>query len=97
MQERPILDDRIDPRQLPRHIAIIMDGNGRWAAEHGKPRAAGHEAGARSVRVSIEACRELGVEALSLYAFSTENWRRSKTEVQALFRLMSKYRIHVTH
>ena len=85
------IDPRIDPGQLPRHIAIIMDGNGRWAAQHGTRHVQGHEAGARSVRAVIEACRELGVEALSLYAFSTENWRRSRTEVNALFRLLSKY------
>jgi len=77
--------------RLPRHIAIIMDGNGRWAERHGKRRVEGHEAGARGVRQVIEGCRELGIEALSLYAFSTENWRRSKAEVNALFRLMSKY------
>ncbi len=79
------------PAQMPRHIAIIMDGNGRWAQRHGKARVQGHEAGARSVRAVIEACRELGVPALSLYAFSTENWRRSKAEVNGLFRLLSKY------
>ncbi|MBP8131837.1 MAG: di-trans,poly-cis-decaprenylcistransferase [Candidatus Hydrogenedentes bacterium] len=89
--ERRTLDPRIDRKRLPRHIAIIMDGNGRWAAQHGKTRAQGHEAGARGVRAAIEACRELGAEALSLYAFSTENWRRSKTEISTLFRLMSKY------
>lgn len=91
MGEQRIPDERIDMTRLPRHIAIIMDGNGRWAKLHGKRRAEGHEAGARSVRRVIEACRELGVPALSLYAFSTENWRRSKTEVAALFRLLSKY------
>jgi undecaprenyl diphosphate synthase len=86
-----MLDERIDKTRLPRHIAIIMDGNGRWATQHGKRKVEGHEAGARSVRAVIEACRELGVPALSLYAFSTENWRRSKAEVSALFRLLSKY------
>ncbi len=91
MNERRIRDPRIDMTRLPRHIAIIMDGNGRWAELHHKRRVEGHEAGARGVRAVIEACRELGVPALSLYAFSTENWRRSKTEVNALFRLMSKY------
>lgn len=85
------LDPRVDPARLPRHIAIIMDGNGRWAEQHGKRHVQGHEAGARSVRVAIEACRELGVPMLTLFAFSTENWRRSKREVEALFRLMSKY------
>jgi undecaprenyl diphosphate synthase len=85
------IDDRIDMSQLPGHIAIIMDGNGRWAKQHGKPKLQGHEAGAKSVRVAIEACRKLGVSALSLYAFSTENWQRPRLEVNALFRLMSKY------
>lgn len=85
------LDKRIDMERLPRHIAIIMDGNGRWARERGLAHVEGHEAGSRSVRAVIESCRHLGVEALSLYAFSTENWRRSKFEVSALFRLLSKY------
>lgn len=90
MQGTP-LDSRIDMNRLPRHIAIIMDGNGRWARERGLTHVEGHEAGAKSVRAVIEACRKLGVDALSLYAFSTENWRRSKFEVSALFRLLSKY------
>jgi undecaprenyl diphosphate synthase len=85
------LDSRIDMTRLPRHIAIIMDGNGRWARERGLTHVEGHEAGANSVRAVIESCRKLGIEALSLYAFSTENWRRSKFEVSALFRLLSKY------
>ena len=85
---------RIDRKRLPRHIAIIMDGNGRWATQHHVSHARGHEAGAKSVRAVVEACRELGIEVLSLYAFSTENWRRSKVEVSALFRLLSKY-IHL--
>lgn len=85
-------DTPIDVSRLPRHIAIIMDGNGRWAREHGVSRAAGHEQGARSARAAIEACRELGgIQALTLYAFSTENWRRSDFEVNTLFRLLSKY------
>ncbi len=84
-------DIKLDPARLPGHVAIIMDGNGRWAKAHGKTRAQGHEAGSRAVREVIEGCRQLGVRALSLYAFSTENWRRSKIEVDALFRLLSKY------
>ncbi len=88
---RPQTDPRIDPARLPRHIAIIMDGNGRWAERQGLTRAEGHEAGARGVRLAIEGCREMGVGCLTLYAFSTENWRRSKAEVNVLFRLMSKY------
>lgn len=85
----------LDPKRLPRHVAVIMDGNGRWAKKHGVTRLRGHEAGAKAVRTIIEACRELGkIETLTLYAFSTENWRRSKTEVSGLFRLLSKY-IHL--
>lgn len=84
--------DALDPKRLPRHVAIIMDGNGRWAKQHGVTRLRGHEAGAKAVRAVIEACRELGgIETLTLYAFSSENWRRSKTEVSGLFRLLSKY------
>ena len=90
-ENRPPLDPRLDPGRMPRHIAVIMDGNGRWAERRGLSRAEGHEAGARGVRAAIETCRGLGVRALTLYAFSTENWRRSKLEVDALFRLMSKY------
>ncbi|HEO72509.1 MAG TPA: di-trans,poly-cis-decaprenylcistransferase [Candidatus Hydrogenedentes bacterium] len=81
----------IDMQRLPRHIAIIMDGNGRWAAKRGVPHEAGHEAGAKSARAVIEGCRELGIQVVSLYAFSTENWRRSEHEVTALFHLLSKY------
>ncbi|HPU97005.1 MAG TPA: undecaprenyl diphosphate synthase family protein, partial [Candidatus Hydrogenedentes bacterium] len=77
----------IDPRHLPRHVAIIMDGNGRWAEQRGLPRTKGHEAGADAVRETLKAARELGLKVLSLYAFSTENWRRSRAEVNALFRL----------
>ena len=81
----------LDMSRLPQHIAIIMDGNGRWAEKHGVSVEEGHEAGAKSVRASIECCRELGIAVLSLYAFSTENWRRPKREVDALFDLLSKY------
>lgn len=83
-------DDRIDMKRIPAHIAIIMDGNGRWAKRHGKVRSQGHEAGAHNVREITEACRELGVRALTLFAFSTENWNRSKREVDSLFRLISR-------
>ena len=75
----------------PRHIAIIMDGNGRWAKERGLPRSAGHRAGAESVRACVEACKELGVEVLTLYAFSSENWQRPKAEVEALMKLLEKF------
>lgn len=83
---------QLDTKRLPRHVAIIMDGNSRWARLHGKSRSEGHETGAQSARAVIEACRELGrIEVLTLYAFSTENWRRSRREVNTLFRLLSKY------
>ena len=76
---------------LPRHIAIIMDGNGRWAKERGLPRTEGHRRGAESVRAMTEACRELGVQYLTLYAFSSENWKRPKREVDALMKLLEHY------
>lgn len=73
---------------MPQHIAIIMDGNGRWAKEKGESRITGHYEGVRSVREVVEACAELGVEYLTLYAFSTENWNRPKEEVNALMELL---------
>jgi undecaprenyl diphosphate synthase len=76
---------------VPRHIAIIMDGNGRWAAERGLPRIKGHEHGAESVRAVTEACVELGVEFLTVYAFSTENWKRPEAEVTALWLLLEHF------
>ena len=76
---------------LPRHIAIIMDGNGRWARERGMPRIKGHEAGAKSVRAVTEACAELGIPFLTVYAFSTENWKRPADEVAALFGLLEEF------
>lgn len=76
---------------IPQHIAIIMDGNGRWAKERGLPRIQGHRAGAESVREVIDACKELGVKFLTLYAFSSENWNRPKTEVSALMTLLEKF------
>jgi len=76
---------------LPRHIAVIMDGNGRWATERGWPRVKGHEAGADSVREIVRTCGELGVDALTLYSFSTENWARPDDEVQALMSLLAAY------
>jgi undecaprenyl diphosphate synthase len=78
----------LDPRRLPRHVAVIMDGNGRWAKKRGLPRLMGHRAGTESVRSIIRTAGEVGVEALTLYAFSTENWRRSASEVQGLMRLL---------
>lgn len=76
--------------QIPRHIAIIMDGNGRWARKRGLPRVAGHKRGIESVRDIVEACAQIGVEYLTLYTFSTENWKRPKDEVSTLMRLVLK-------
>ncbi len=77
--------------KIPHHIAIIMDGNGRWAKERGLPRTEGHRRGADSVEAIVEACGELGVEFLTLYAFSTENWKRPKTEVAALMKMLQHF------
>ncbi len=77
--------------EIPRHIAIIMDGNGRWAKERGLPRLEGHRSGAESVREVMEACIELGVEYLTLYAFSSENWSRPEAEVSALMTLLDRF------
>ena len=84
------LKEQIDPSKLPRHIAIIMDGNGRWAGKKGKTRIFGHTNGVSAVRETSEACAELGVQYLTLYAFSTENWTRPQTEVSALMSLLLK-------
>jgi undecaprenyl diphosphate synthase len=75
----------------PRHVAIIMDGNGRWAESRGLPRVKGHEEGAESVREIVRECRERGLEALTLYSFSTENWARPAQEVSALMALLKRY------
>ncbi|MEO5715046.1 MAG: isoprenyl transferase [Luteolibacter sp.] len=80
-----------DHPEIPRHIAIIMDGNGRWAKERGLPRLEGHRSGAESVREVMEACIELGVEYLTLYAFSSENWSRPEAEVSALMTLLDRF------
>ena len=74
--------------ELPQHIAVIMDGNGRWAQQQGKNRLRGHEAGAKAVRKTVEAAAKLGIKHLTLYAFSTENWNRPKTEVSTLMSLL---------
>jgi undecaprenyl diphosphate synthase len=81
----------LDRRRLPRHIAIILDGNGRWAATYDLPRILGHRQGAKSVREIVVLSRELGIEVLSLYAFSSENWSRPKREVTQLMALLSRY------
>jgi undecaprenyl diphosphate synthase len=75
----------------PRHVAVIMDGNGRWAQKRGRPRLFGHHAGARRVREIVEACPALGVKYLTVFAFSTENWKRTQTEVAGLMKLFRRY------
>jgi len=81
-------EDIINKDNLPKHIAIIMDGNGRWAKQKGKLRVFGHEHGAKTVKKIVEACGSLGIENLTLYTFSTENWSRPKLEVETLMRLL---------
>jgi undecaprenyl diphosphate synthase len=88
MDEVKDIRDQIDLGKLPNHIAIIMDGNGRWAQQKGKMRVFGHQHGVESVRQAAEAAAELGVRFLTLYAFSTENWKRPKAEVDALMKLL---------
>jgi undecaprenyl diphosphate synthase len=82
------LIDNINKDNLPKHLAIIMDGNGRWAKQKGFLRAFGHENGTKSVRTAVETCAKLGIEHLTLYAFSTENWNRPKLEVEILMKLL---------
>ena len=82
------LKSNIHPQNIPKHIAIIMDGNGRWAKEKGRLRVFGHENGTKSVRTTVECCAELGIKNLTLYAFSTENWNRPKLEVKTLMQLL---------
>lgn len=81
----------IDPARIPKHVAVIMDGNGRWAQERGFPRIFGHRNGAAAVRTAIETCGHLGIEVLTLYSFSSENWSRPSEEVQALMSLCVDY------
>ena len=80
-----------EKKNMPQHIAIIMDGNGRWAKKRGLPRTAGHAAGAESFRKIANYCRTLGVKYLTVYAFSTENWKRSEDEINGIMRLLRKY------
>ena len=82
---------QVDMGRLPRHIAIIMDGNGRWAKKRGLPRTAGHKAGAETFRDIATYCKELGMDYLTVYAFSTENWKRPKDEVDTLMNLLEQY------
>jgi undecaprenyl diphosphate synthase len=84
------LEEKIDSANLPKHIAIIMDGNGRWAKQKGFIRTIGHENGTKSVKKTIESCAKLGIENLTLYTFSTENWNRPKLEVDTLMKILMK-------
>jgi len=85
------LKDQIDPARMPRHIAIIMDGNGRWAKKNFRPRVEGHREGVKAVDRIVTLCRKLNVEALTLYAFSDENWNRPLTEISALMKILDFY------
>jgi len=89
-EESELLAD-IDFTRLPQHIAVIMDGNGRWAKQRGKPRIFGHRAGAESVRAILDTCARLEIKAVTLYAFSTENWKRPETEVSGLMQMLKLY------
>lgn len=94
MAERTLvqeLEARVKSRPLPRHVAIIMDGNGRWAESRGLPRVAGHREGSEAVRAVTRASRRIGLEALTLYAFSSENWGRPEDEVGALMQLLAEF------
>lgn len=88
--DKKLQDRLLESGSIPKHVAIIMDGNGRWAKRRGLPRIAGHREGVNSVRDIVEACGQLGVKFLTLYAFSTENWKRPKDEVSMLMRLLLK-------
>jgi undecaprenyl diphosphate synthase len=85
------LTSKLDPDLLPKHLAIIMDGNGRWAESRSLPRIAGHREGIKSVRDTISLCLELGIQALTIYAFSQENWKRPTTEIDGLMGLLEHY------
>ena len=89
--EEAYLWEKLDLTRLPRHVAVIMDGNGRWARKRHLPRIAGHRSGTQSARTTIETCARLKIEALTLYAFSVENWRRPKTEIDFLMALLREY------
>jgi undecaprenyl diphosphate synthase len=89
--EEAQLLEKLDLTRLPRHVAVIMDGNGRWAQKRHLPRIAGHRSGTQSARTTIETCARLKIEALTLYAFSVENWRRPKTEIDFLMQLLREY------
>jgi undecaprenyl diphosphate synthase len=89
--EEAHLLEKLDLERLPRHVAVIMDGNGRWAQRRHMPRVVGHKAGTQTARSTIETCARLKIEALTLYAFSLENWRRPKSEIDFLMQLLREY------
>ena len=88
---KKLIDSFIDPRIIPQHVAVIMDGNGRWAKEQGKPRTYGHYAGAERLKEIVRIADNIGVKALSAYAFSTENWKRPAAEVNFIMKLLDRY------
>ena len=88
---RRLAEAGLDPARLPAHIAVIMDGNGRWAAQRGLPRHEGHARGAHSVRAAVEECCRLGVGQLTLFCLSSENWKRPQTELDFLMALLEQY------
>ncbi|HEX6922241.1 MAG TPA: isoprenyl transferase [Bacillales bacterium] len=89
--KKNVVPEKLDSTNIPKHVAIIMDGNGRWAKKRGLPRIAGHREGMKVVRNIVMECHEIGIEVLTLYAFSTENWKRPKTEVDFLMRAPEKF------
>ncbi|NTW04692.1 MAG: isoprenyl transferase [Peptococcaceae bacterium] len=89
--DEEILRKRLDPARIPRHVAIIMDGNGRWASSRGMPRAYGHRAGVESLRDIVQISSDIGVDVLTVYAFSTENWKRPREEIDVLMDLLVEY------
>ena len=91
LKRKPDTAGQVDKSRLPRHVAIIMDGNGRWAKRRGLPRTAGHKAGAEVFRRIATYCKNLGIEYLTVYAFSTENWKRPAEEVSAIMGLLRQY------
>lgn len=88
------MEKQLDLSNLPRHVGIIMDGNGRWAKKRGLPRIAGHREGAKTVRMAVKTSAELGIEVLTIYAFSTENWQRPQDEVSFLMKLLAEYLVN---
>ena len=90
-RKKNISIEDLDMNNIPRHVAIVMDGNGRWAQKRGLSRSAGHRAGVETIRNVLKTCKKLGIEVLTLFAFSTENWRRPKSEVDGLMALLVEY------